>query len=182
MPTDSIFSSALTGTALDPCDLEVYRRKLHYKVSHHLGSSCPDIEDLVQETMARFLRALQTERFRNPESMAAFLSGICNNVIHEYKRQSTKDGVREPVSEQDEPSVPPSGELTVLREAIGMAMAQLSARDREILRKFYLEEKERGEICRDLDMSEVQFRVNLFRARQRFKEIYESLVKQNASK
>ncbi len=164
---------------LDPNDLERYRRKLHYKVSHHLGNSCPDIEDLVQETMARFLSAMEKERFRNPESVAAFLSGICNNVIYEYKRKSGKRSGAEPAPEKEQ-TVPPSGELAMLRQTIGISLAQLSARDREILRQFFLEEKDPQEICRNLGFSEVQFRVNLFRAKQRFKEIYENLVKQNA--
>jgi RNA polymerase sigma-70 factor (ECF subfamily) len=173
----------ITGTAvvaLDPSQIEQYRRKLYYKVSHHVGSSCPDLEDLVQETVVRFLGALESEKFRNPDSMAAFLSGICNNVIHEYKRQTEKEPLREPLTDEycDE-YVPSGSEAPLMRQAIGLALAQLPTRDRELLRKFYLEEKDRSEMCRDLGQTEVQFRVTLFRAKQRFKQIYEDLVKRN---
>jgi DNA-directed RNA polymerase specialized sigma24 family protein len=75
----------------DPDRIERYRRKLGYKVCYHLGSFCPDIEDVVQETLTRFLRAIRDDQIRNPESVGAFLSGICNNVIQEYRRRLWKE-------------------------------------------------------------------------------------------
>lgn len=166
---------------LDPGDLEKHRLKLRYKVCYHLGSSCPDVEDVVQETMVRFLRALQSEKMRNPESLAAFLSGICNNVIHEYKRRLWK----KPVSDADLPLSAGAADLgvdtTELRQAIGLVMVQLTPRDREILRAFYLEEKDKSEICRVTGLTEVQFRVALFRAKERFREIYQQSLKRKAA-
>lgn len=166
---------------LDPGDLEKYRVKLRYKVCYHLGSSCPEVEDIVQETMVRFLSALQNEKMRNPESLAAFLSGICNNVIHEYKRRMW----REPVSDPDlAPSMGPADievDWAELRQAIGLVMVQLSSRDREILRAFYLEEKDKSEICRVTGLTEPQFRVALFRAKERFREFYQQSVKRKAA-
>jgi RNA polymerase sigma-70 factor (ECF subfamily) len=166
---------------LDPGQLEKYRLKLRYKVCYHLGSSCPDVDDVVQETMVRFLRALQSEKMRNPESLAAFLSGVCNNVIHEYKRRVWK----EPVSGAD-PAPPHSfadagAEMTELRQTIGLVMIQLSTRDRELLRAFFLEEKDKSEICLSLGLTETQFRVALFRAKERFREIYQASVKRKAA-
>ena len=168
--------------ALDPSDFERYRLKLRYKVCYHLGGSCPDVDDLVQESMLRFLRALQSEKIRNPQSIAAFLSGICNNVIHEYKRRLWK----EPLSDAD--SRPPEGSLDLeaglleLRQAIGLVMVQLSHRDREILSAFFLEEKDKSEICRTMGLSEIQFRVALFRAKQRFREIYRETLKRKVAR
>jgi RNA polymerase sigma-70 factor (ECF subfamily) len=166
---------------LDPGDLEKYRIKLRYKIYYHLGSSCPEVEDIVQETMVRFLSALQSEKMRNPESLAAFLSGICNNVIHEYKRRMW----REPVSDPDlAPSMDPADievDWAELRQAIGLVMVQLSSRDREILRAFYLEEKDKSEICRVTGLTEAQFRVALFRAKERFREIYQQSMKRKAA-
>lgn len=167
---------------LDPSDFERYRLKLRYKVCYHLGSSCPDVDDVVQETMLRFLRALQDEKIRNPESTAAFLSGICNNVIREYKRRIWK----EPLSDTDvsllEGPAYPEADLLELRQAIGAVMVHLSQRDREILRAFFLEERDKSEICRTMGLSEVQFRVALFRAKERFREIYRQSLKRNAAK
>jgi RNA polymerase sigma-70 factor, ECF subfamily len=164
---------------LDQSALERYRLKLRYKVSYHLGGSCPDVEDVVQEAMLRFVRALKTEKMRNPESVAAFLSGICNNVIHEYKRRLRKEPLRNPVSES------PAGmgaDMTELRQVIGLVMNQLAPREREILRAFFLEERDKTEICRAMGLSEIQFRVVLFRAKEKFREIYRFNLKRNAAK
>jgi DNA-directed RNA polymerase specialized sigma24 family protein len=111
---------------LDPPTLERYRLKLRYKVSYHLGSSCPDVEDVVQETMLRFLSALRTEKMRSPESIAAFLSGICNNVIHEYRRRDRKEPlIGSMPADMERPSFP-GADMVELREVISMVMSRFT--------------------------------------------------------
>ena len=166
---------------LEPSAVERYRLKLRYKVCYHLGSSCPDLEDVVQETLVRFLRALQSEKIRNPESAAAFLNGICNNVIHEYRRRRWKEPVSDPDICRPELSADLEADLLELRQVIALVMTQLSQRDRDILRAFFLEEKDKGEICRVMGLSDIQFRVALFRAKERFREIYHQSVKRNTT-
>jgi RNA polymerase sigma factor (sigma-70 family) len=161
---------------LDQSALERYRLKLRYKVSYHLGGSSPDVEEVVQEVMLRFVRALKTEKMRNPDSIAAFLSGICNNVIYEYKRRQRK----EPVPNPDASPESPAGlgaDMVELRQVIGLVMNQLAPREREILRAFFLEERDKSEICRAMGLSEIQFRVVLFRAKEKFRELYRFSLK-----
>ncbi len=166
----------------DSKTIERYRLKLRYKVCYHLGSLCPDVDDVVQETLARLLRAHRDDKIRNPESTAAFVSGICNNVIREYRRRLW----REPVSETDldslEHSQEPEAELLGLRQDILAAMAQLSNRDRNILNAFFLQERDKDEICRSMGLTDTQFRVALFRAKKRFRKIYQQKLKQEASR
>ena len=167
---------------LDSSTLERYRLKLRYKVSYHLGSSCPDLDDVVQETMARFLHALRTEKMRNPESMAAFLSGICNNVIYEYKRRQRREPVHDPDSFSSESPAGLGADMVELRQVIGLVMNQLAPREQEILRAFFLEERDKSEICRAMGLSAVQFRVVLFRAKEKFREIYQLNLKRYVAK
>ena len=162
----------------DPNTLERYRLKLRYKVCYHLGSFCPDVDDVVQETFTRFLRALQDEKIRNPESIAAFLSGICNNVMQEYRRWVWREPVMDPDSRPPERPTPPAADLLELRQAIALALTHLSERDRKILQAFYLEEREKEEICQSMDLSDAQFRLVLFRAKERFRKIYYPAVQQ----
>jgi RNA polymerase sigma-70 factor, ECF subfamily len=166
----------------DASTLERYRLKLRYKVSYHLGSSCPDIDDVVQETLVRFLRAQKTEKVRSPESTAAFLSGICNNVIHEYKRRLRKEPMSEAGAPAYEKPTDPGADVVELRQVIGMVMTQLGPKDREVLRAFYLEERDKSEICRAMGLSDIQFRVALFRAKEKFREIYRQTLKRNVAK
>jgi RNA polymerase sigma-70 factor (ECF subfamily) len=165
---------------LDPSTLERYRLKLRYKVSYHLGSACPDLDDVVQETMVRFLSALRTEKMRSPESTAAFLSGICNNVIHEYRRRLRREPLMDASAALERPSRL-GADMLELRQVISMVMVQLAPKDGEILRAFFLEERDKDEICRAMGLSDAQFRVALFRAKERFREIYRENLKRNAA-
>jgi RNA polymerase sigma-70 factor (ECF subfamily) len=164
--------------AIDPDALKGYRLKLRYKVCYHLGSSCPDVEDVVQETLTRFLCALEENKIRNPESTAAFLSGICNNVIREHWRRTRKEPLLDPDLTLPDCPAPPEADLFSLRQAIALVMNELSERDRDILRAFYLEERDKEEICHSLGLTDSQFRVALFRAKERFRKNYEKTLKQ----
>ena len=57
----------LTESAMDRL-----RLKLRYKVLYHLGHSCADVDDLVQETLVRFFRAEQRQLIRNTEEFGRF--------------------------------------------------------------------------------------------------------------
>jgi RNA polymerase sigma-70 factor (ECF subfamily) len=164
---------------LDPQTLEHYRLKLRYKVYYHLGSFCPDVEDVVQESLVRFVNALREQRIQKPESAGAFLSGICNNVILEYQRRIWREGPGEAPAEAAT-LVAPEAEAMELQEEVSAALAQLSDRDSEILRAFYLQERDKEEICRSTGLTDSQFRVALFRAKERFRKIYRGGMKRQA--
>jgi RNA polymerase sigma-70 factor, ECF subfamily len=153
--------------------LDRLRLKLRYKVLYHVGHNCPDVDDLVQESIARFLRAEKSGQIRNTEEFGAFLNGVCRNVIMEYRRRSR----REPTLGDDtvipEQGVRPEAEIIDMRDAIDTGLAELAERDRMILRCLYLEGKDKEEICREWRMTDSQFRVVLFRAKERFRRAYE---------
>jgi RNA polymerase sigma-70 factor (ECF subfamily) len=67
-----------------------------------------------------------------------------------------------------------------VRQIIGVVMTQLSQRDQDLLRAFFLEERDKEEICRSMGLSDVQFRVALFRAKERFRTSYHKSVKRTA--
>ena len=155
-----------------PEAIEQFRLKLLYKARYHLGSFCADVDDVVQETLRRFLSAANDGKMRNRESIGAFLNGICNNVILEYRRRLWRDPQLEVNERGAEQSVAPEAEILDLRQDIDAGLAQLSQRDRFILCAFFLEEKTKEEICREIPLPEDQFRVALFRAKERFRRIY----------
>jgi len=155
---------------LDPETLEPYRRKLRCKVCYHLGGFCPDVEDVVQETLFRGIHAVREHKIQKPESLGAFLSGICNNVILEYQRKIWREGPGEPP--ENESPVAPEAEALERQEEVAVVLAQMSDRDAALLRAFYLQEQDKDEICRATGLTDPQFRVALFRAKERFRKIY----------
>jgi DNA-directed RNA polymerase specialized sigma24 family protein len=104
-------------------------------------------------------------------AVGGFLNGICRNVIFEYRRRVARGDVPEDVPERADRRLSGAGQFE-LREAIAQGMAQRSARDREILRAFYIEEKPKEEILAARGLSYDEFRVVLCRAKERFRAIY----------
>jgi RNA polymerase sigma-70 factor (ECF subfamily) len=157
---------------LSDASLERLRLKLRYKVLYHVGHGCADVDDLVQETLARFIRADQRHQIRNTEEFGAFLNGVCRNVILEYRRRVR----REPGLDMDSPlpdtGIRPDAEILEMRDAIDSGLAELAERDRAVLRALYLDGKEKDEICQEWAMTDAQFRVVLFRAKERFRRAY----------
>jgi RNA polymerase sigma-70 factor (ECF subfamily) len=155
---------------ISPQEWETFRQKLTYKVRFHLGSFCPDIEDLVQETLVRFHRALVQENLRRFESMGSFLNAICNNVISEYRRRLWREVPYETEIPPERP-VRPVTDILEMRDSIDAALEQLNDRDRAILIDFYLKEQEKEDICQRMGVSDAQFRVIISRAKERMRRI-----------
>jgi RNA polymerase sigma-70 factor (ECF subfamily) len=149
---------------------EVFRRKLTYKVRFHLGNFCSDVEDLVQESLTRFHRALDEDILRRSESMGSFLNSICNNVISEYRRRLWREVAYDTDFPPERP-VRPAADILEMRNSIDMALERLSDRDRMILTAFYLQEQEKQEICEKMGVSDAQFRVIISRAKKRMRRL-----------
>lgn len=165
---------------IDEPTLERLRLKLRYKVLYHVGHNCADVDDLVQESLARFIRAGQRRQIRNTEEFGAFLNGVCRNVILEYRRRVRREPNSDQESEIPERGVRPDAEIFELRDAIDSGLAELADRDRAILRSLYLDGKDKDEICKEWNMTDAQFRVVLFRAKERFRRAYNGEMKQNS--
>jgi len=162
-------------------ELEKLRLKLRFKVSYEVGFACPDVEDIVQEAIARWLVASQNEKIRNSETVGAFLNGICRNVISEYRRRSQRDEPMPEVVPEPPDRHLAEADLFELRQAIALGLAQLPERDRRILRAFYLEEKTKEEILEQTGLTDQNFRVILFRAKEKFRAIYLEHTKHQAA-
>lgn len=163
----------------DP-SIDRFRLKLRYKVLYHVGHNCPDVDDLVQETIIRYLRAEQRQSIRNTEEIGAFLNGVCRNVILEYRRRVKREPVLDPEIPLADKGTRPEAEVMVMRDAIDHSLAELAERDRMILRALYLEGQDKEEICKAWGMSDAQFRVVLFRAKERFRKVYDPDMKRSA--
>ncbi len=157
-------------------DLEKLRTKLRFKIRYEIGFACPDVEDMVQESIARFLSASQGDKLRNPEAAGAFLLGVCRNVISEYRRRSFRDGPMPEVMPEPPANGLPETDLLEVRQAILQGLEQLPDRDRRILRAFYLEEKTKEQILSETGLTDQNFRVILCRAKEKFRQIYLALT------
>jgi RNA polymerase sigma-70 factor (ECF subfamily) len=135
------------------------------------------IEDVRQETFARVLNTLRKESgLRQPDRLGAFVNTVCNNVLLEHYRFSSRnqsldeEGRPEPVATgADSLSIVSAAQLkTKVREILlGMPL-----RDRSLLKAVFLDERDRDEVCRQFGVDREYLRVLLFRAKQDFKTEY----------
>jgi RNA polymerase sigma-70 factor (ECF subfamily) len=138
------------------------------------------VDDLVQESLARFFRAEQKQLIRNPDELGAFLNGVCRNVILEYRRRVRREPTVDPDVPVPDKGIRPDAEIFEMRESIDHGLKELAERDRAILRSLYLEGREKEDICKEWGMSDAQFRVVLFRAKERFRRVYSKELKRNS--
>src|ERR1700722_8616686 len=79
---------------------------LHLKLRSRLQSP-QAIEDVRQETFARVLTGLSKPgALRQPESLGAFVNTVCNNVLFEYYRSSTRS---QSLDEENSARLPATG-------------------------------------------------------------------------
>jgi RNA polymerase sigma-70 factor (ECF subfamily) len=134
------------------------------------------VEDLRQETYIRVLVTLRKDGVRQPERFGAFVNSICNNVLMEFYRSSSRTRPLDDTHlEKPDHTVDLEG-LLVTKQAkkrVREVIEELPKKDRELLRAFFLEEMEKDEVCKLFGVDRDYFRVLLHRAKDKFRVLYE---------
>ena len=134
------------------------------------------IEDVRQETFTRVFAALRSGKIRQPDRLGAFVNSMCNNVLLEHYRSSSRDSSLEDEEQQDFPAVTVDvlGAIAAkqIGEKIREILEELPERDRRLLKEVFLEERDKDEVCRDFGVDRDYLRVLLHRAKQQFKALY----------
>jgi RNA polymerase sigma-70 factor, ECF subfamily len=149
---------------------------LHLKLRSRLQSR-QAIEDVRQETFARVLAVLRKEgSLRQPDRLGAFVNTVCNNVLLEHYRSSSRS---QSIDEEGQQELPATGMDVMdyvaakqLKAKVHEILMDLPARDRELLKAVFIEERDRDEVCRDFGVDREYLRVLLYRAKQEFKSEY----------
>ncbi len=141
------------------------------------------VEDVRQETFVRVLTTLRRDGLEHPERLGAFVNSVCNNVLFETfrasKRTSAIEDTPEPVDERDHPE---RYLVTQQRKTdVRKILDGLPAKDRELLRQVFLEERDKDEVCRTFRIDRDYLRVLLYRARTRFRNISQADQKRGAA-
>ena len=134
------------------------------------------IEDVRQETFTRVFAALHGGKVRQPERLGAFVNSMCNNVLLEHYRASSRDSSLEDEDQEEFPAVSVDllGALAAkqIGEKIREILEEMPERDRRLLREVFLEERDKDAVCRDFGVDRDYLRVLLHRAKQAFKSLY----------
>ena len=130
------------------------------------------IQDVTQETFLRVLKTLRQSGIGCPEALGSFVNSVCTNVLFEvYRAQSRVAGpVEDRVSEEIPADTAMAGEEE--RTQVRSVLSELPEKDRKILRWLFFDERDKGEVCRALQVDREYLRVLVHRAKQHFRTGY----------
>ena len=141
--------------------------------------STAQVEDAKQETFKRVLIALkQKGGLTAAEHLGAFVNGVCNNVLFEMYRSGSRT---EPMDEEQQHEIAdlrPGAESGLIarddRVRVQQALAGLPRKEKDLLQWLFFDERDKEEICRELNVDRNYLRVLLHRAKARFRERFEA--------
>ena len=152
-----------------------FGRGVRYYLSRQLGAQ--EIDDKVHDTFLVVLGAIQRGELREPDRLMGYVRTVVRRLVAthidrlvEERRERTdlEDGYQ-----MADDRIDP--ERDALRrqkvEIMEQVLHTISRRDREILTRFYLYEQSQEQICREMGLSDTQFRLLKSRAKQRFAEL-----------
>ena len=130
------------------------------------------VDDLRQETYIRVLVTLRKDGVRQPERFGAFVNGICNNVIQEFYRATSRTSPwDDSYLELPDHALDTEGFLISkqIKDRVRQIIEELPRKDRDLLQAFFLEEKDKDEVCTQFGVDRDYFRVLLHRAKDKFR-------------
>lgn len=155
-----------------------YSRGLLYLLRRVTGS--PELaEDLHQETFRIVIERLRRRELEEPAGLAGFLRGTARNLALAERRKTARRRTGSDDEALAQVAHPATGPLSAVlleeeAETVRRLIRELASdRDRQLLLRFYVADEEKESICADLGLDRLHFNRVVFRARQRFKELFE---------
>jgi len=126
------------------------------------------MDDLRQDTLIRALKSIYQGKVDSPQSLPAYVYGICNNVIREHVRGEITTRVRDTNEFPDLPDPRYSAEDHLrqeeIRKSVALVLNELSEKDRAILIAVFIAESDKDAICEKFGITRDYLRVLLHRA------------------
>jgi RNA polymerase sigma-70 factor (ECF subfamily) len=152
-----------------------FSRGIRYYLCRHLGPE--DLDDRVHDTFLVVVQAIRKGDLREPERLMGFVRTLVRRQVAAYIDQAVitrrdQADIESGIAVVDRKSNPEQEAIAKQKKELMKSVLQsLCERDRDILIRFYLNEEPQEQICRDLSLSDTQFRLLKSRAKARFGEI-----------
>jgi RNA polymerase sigma-70 factor (ECF subfamily) len=152
----------------------IIRREVHDTV---------DVEDLHQEGFRIVLEKIRRGDVREPERLSGFVCGVARNLVIDYFRRAARQENNAEIEEAVSiPHTAPDQLQELLRkekaDLVRQVLKEMSnERDIQALYRFYIADDDKEQICADLGLTSLHFNRVLHRARERFRELYERVVR-----
>jgi len=136
-----------------------------------------DLDDHLHDLFIVMVEAIRNGHLREPERLMGFVRTVArrqagaeiDRTVHARTDAVSIDSEREPITDDPDP------EKTTMShqrdDFVSGVLGALSDRDREVLTRFYLEEQCEAKICKEMNLTETQFRLLKSRAKARFGQL-----------
>jgi RNA polymerase sigma-70 factor, ECF subfamily len=140
--------------------------------------SVSSAEDVAQDTLRKVLEKIRRGELREPERLSGFVCSVARNSAIEHIRRARKYGEQEAADTTEKIPDPAPNQLDEILSAekartVHRIIRELKLeRDRELLRRYYLDDEDKDKICASLGLTRTQFNNVISRAKARFRELY----------
>lgn len=154
---------------------KLFSRGIRYYLCRQLGPQ--ELEDKVHDTFLIVVNAIKRGDLREPERLMGFVRTVVRRQVAAYIEQAVhtrreQADLETGVTVADRKQNPEQeAMLRQKAELMKNVLGCLSQRDRDILVRFYLQEQTQEQICREMSLTETQFRLLKSRAKAKFGEI-----------
>jgi len=154
---------------------KLFSRGIRYYLCRQLGPQ--ELEDKVHDTFLIVVNAIRRGDLREPERLMGFVRTVVRRQVAAYIEQAVHNrreqaDLETGVTVADRKQNPEQeAMLRQKSELMKSALNALSQRDRDILVRFYLHEQPQDQICKEMELTETQFRLLKSRAKAKFGEI-----------
>ena len=134
------------------------------------------LEEVRQETFLRIFTILKRDGLDHPERLGSFVNSVCNNVLFEmFRAEARNPNLPEDTPEPVDSRPGPESRLAASQQKamVHDVLTELPAKDRELIRQVFLEERNKDDVCRDFKVDREYLRVLLHRAKGRFRAVLE---------
>lgn len=154
---------------------KMFSRGIRYYLCRQLGPQ--ELEDKVHDTFLIVVNAIKRGDLREPERLMGFVRTVVRRQVAAYIEQAVHNrreqaDLETGIAVADRKQNPEQEAIVRQKnELMKSALEALSKRDRDILVRFYLQEQSQEQICREMSLTETQFRLLKSRAKAKFGEI-----------
>lgn len=154
---------------------KLFSRGIRYYLCRQLGPQ--ELEDKVHDTFLIVVNAIKRGDLREPERLMGFVRTVVRRQVAAYIEQAVhtrreQADIESGAAVADRKQNPEQeAMLREKAELMRSALSALSQRDRDILVRFYLKEQPQEQICREMALTETQFRLLKSRAKAKFGDI-----------
>lgn len=137
------------------------------------------VEEVRQETFLRVLNTIRKSGLEHPERLGAFVNTVCNNVMLESLRSESRADPY-PTEGFDPVDVRVDVESDFVSEErkkiVKTVLDGLPEKQRKLLHMVFIQEKDKDEVCRLLNVDREYLRVLVHRAKDCFRSSFKQKV------